>query len=79
MRLAKHPVIMQRELFPRGQLSAAGVAREARQVVDLLPGLAHPVGGRDASAALGALGTEGSVDKAAAGGVSESGLRGCAS
>ena len=58
MRLAEHAVLMQRELLARAELAAARIAREARQVVDLLARLAHPVRRRDATAALGALGAE---------------------
>lgn len=58
MRLAEHAVLVQRELLAGAELAAARVAREARQVVDLLARLAHPVRRRDAAAALGALGTE---------------------
>lgn len=58
MRLAEHPVLVQRELLAGGQLAAAGVAGEAGEVVDLLARLAHPVRGRDAAAALGALRAE---------------------
>lgn len=53
--LAEHAVLVQRELLAGGQLSAARVAREARQVVDLLARLAHPIRRGDAAAALGAL------------------------
>lgn len=58
MRLAEHPVLMECELLASGQLAAARVAREARQVVNLLARLPHPVGGRDPPAALRALGAE---------------------
>lgn len=43
MRLAEHPVLVDPELFAGRQLSLAGVAGEAGQVVDLLLGLPDPV------------------------------------
>ena len=58
VRLAEDPVVGDAEFLPRGELSLAGVAGEAGEVVDLLLGLAHPVGGGDHAAALEALGAE---------------------
>ena len=47
--------VMQRELFAGGQLTLAGVAREARQMVHVIAGLAHPVGRSQHSLTLGTL------------------------
>lgn len=63
VRLAEHSVVVQRELLAGAQLPLARVAREARQVVDVLASLAHPVVGADAAATLGALGAETSVQQ----------------
>jgi hypothetical protein len=56
MRLTENAVLMQCELLPGAELPLAGVAGETGQVVHVVPGLAHPVARRDATAALGALG-----------------------
>ena len=58
VRLAEDPVVGDAELLARGELPLAGVAGEAGEVVDLLLGFAHPVGGGDHAAALEALGAE---------------------
>lgn len=58
VRLAEHPSVVEREFLARGQLSLAGIAGEAGQVVDLLSSSAHPIRGTDGPAALGALGRE---------------------
>lgn len=58
MALAEHLVLADAELLAGGELALARVAREARQVVDLVARLAHPVRGRHRPAALEALGAE---------------------
>jgi hypothetical protein len=63
MRLAQHAVLMQSELFTGAELTFAGIAGEAGQMVDVVPGLAHPVACRYASTALGTLGAETSASK----------------
>jgi len=63
VRLAQHAVLVQGELFACAELPLARVAGEARQMVDVVPGLAHPVACRDASTALGTLGAETSASK----------------
>ena len=64
MRLAEHPVLVNAELLPGGELPLARVAGEAGQVVDLVAGLAHPVRRGDHAAALEALGPEQPADGA---------------
>jgi hypothetical protein len=63
VRLAQHAVLVQGELFACAELPLARVAGEAGQVVDVVPGLAHPVACRDTSTALGTLGAETSASK----------------
>jgi hypothetical protein len=63
VRLAQHAVLVQGELFASAELSLARVAGEAGQVVDVVPGLAHPVACRYTSTALRTLGAETSVSK----------------
>ena len=63
VRLAQHTVLVQGELFACAELPFTRVAGEAGQVVDVVPGLAHPVACRDASTALGTLGAETSASK----------------
>ena len=52
MRLAEDPVLGDAELLPRGELPLARVAGEAGEMVNLLLGLSHPVGGGDHATAL---------------------------
>jgi hypothetical protein len=63
VRLAKYAVFVQGELFACAELSLAGVAGEAGQVVDVVPCLAHPVARRDAATTLGTLCAETSASK----------------
>lgn len=56
MHPAEHLLLHQRELLPGGQLPLAGEAGEARQVVHVALGPAHPVGGVDVAAAARAAG-----------------------
>lgn len=55
MRFAQHFVFLKRELFARGQLTFARVARETRQMVDVLPGATHPIRRLDVTATFRAL------------------------
>lgn len=61
---AQNLLLHQAELFPRGQLPLARVARKARQMVGVPPGAAHPVAGVNLPPAAGALGTEPTVSEA---------------
>ena len=63
VRLAQHAVLVKGELLACAELPFARVAGEAGQVIDVVPGLAHPVACRDASTALGTLGAEASASK----------------
>jgi len=63
VRLTQNAVFVKGELFACAELAFARVAGEAGQVVDMVPGLAHPVACRDASTALGTLGAETSASK----------------
>lgn len=63
VRLAQHPIVEQRKLLAGGQLTAARVAREARQMEDQLAGASHPIGRGYAAAALRAFRTEVSVGR----------------
>lgn len=56
MRFAQDPVLADSELLPGGELSLAGVAGEAGEVVDLVLGLPDPVRRGNGAAALEALG-----------------------
>lgn len=51
VRLAQHPVLVQGEFLPGGQLAVAGGTGEARQMVDVVARLPHPIAGRDAAGA----------------------------
>ena len=58
MRFAEDSVLVNAKLLARRELAFAGVAGEAGQMVDLIPGLTHPVRGADGSATLEAFRTE---------------------
>jgi len=58
MGLTQHLVVLQGELLAGGQLPLTAVARKTRQMVDVLPGPAHPVAGLYVAGALGALDTK---------------------
>jgi len=58
VRFAEHPSVVQGKFLAGGQLSFAGIARKAGQVVHVLSRLPHPVSGGDRPATLGALGAE---------------------
>ena len=61
MRFTKDAAFVQGELFAGAQLAAAGVAGEAGQVVDVVAGPSHPIGGRYRATAARTLGTESPV------------------
>lgn len=58
MLFAQDPVVVEGELLPCAELSLAGVAGEAGEVVDAVSGTPDPVGGTDAAATLGTTGAE---------------------
>lgn len=58
---AQNLLLHQAELFSRGELPLARVARKTRQMVGVAPGAAHPVAGVYLPPAAGALGTEPTV------------------
>ena len=58
VRLAQYLVLAYPELLAGGELPLAGVAGEAGQVVDLVPGFSDPICRRNQPTALEALGTE---------------------
>ena len=58
MDAAKHLLLNQAEFFPGGQLTLAGEAGEAGQVVGVAARPPHPVTGIDLSATSGALGSK---------------------
>lgn len=73
---AQDLLLHQAKLFSRGQLPLARVAREARQMVGVAPGAAHPVAGVDLPAAAGALSTEPTVRGTETGGLQRTEDRG---
>ena len=58
MRPAEDAALVEGELLAGAELAAARVAGEARQVVDVLAGPAHPIRRRYRTAAPGTLGPE---------------------
>ena len=58
MSLAEDSPILKSKLFAGAQLTSAGVASEAGQVVNVLPCSTNPVRRRDGSATSGALGSK---------------------